>query len=57
MHAIYNSSLDENTQCNWLQETLKRFTLKQNIEQRLEITEQVTPYSDNPVIKTAGYDV
>lgn len=32
MHAIYNSSLDENTQCNWLQETLKRFTLKQNIE-------------------------
>jgi len=57
MHAIYNSSLDENTQCNWLQETLKRFTLKQNIEQRLEITEQVTPYSDNLVIKTVGYDV
>lgn len=57
MYAIYNSSLDENTQCNWLQETLKRFTLKQNIERWLEITEQVTPYSDNLVIKTVGYDV
>lgn len=57
MYAIYNSSLDENTQCNWLQETLKRFTLKQNIERWLEITEQVTPYSDNLAIKTVEYDV
>lgn len=57
MCAIYNSSLDENTQCNWLQETLKRFTLKQNIEQWLEITGQVTPSSDKLVIKAVGCDL
>lgn len=57
MCAIYNSSLDENTQCNWLQETLKRFTLQQNIEQWLEITGQVTPSSDKLVIKAVGCDL
>lgn len=45
------------THCNWLGETLKRLILKQNIEWWLEITEQVTPYSDNLVIKSVGYDV
>ena len=36
---------------------LKRVILKQNTEWWLEITEQVTPNSDNIVIKSADYDV
>ena len=43
--------------CNWLWEMLKRVILKQNTEWWLEITEQVTPNSDNLVIKSADYDV
>lgn len=34
-----------------------RLIIKQNTEWWLEITEQVTPNSDNLVIESEGYDV
>lgn len=45
------------THCNWLREMLKRLILKQNMEWWLEIIEQVTPNSDNLVIKSIYYDI